>query len=195
MRIWSLGVVVGLCLVGCGPESQTQGPVPVPETEEDLSVIPADSVLADEPDTQELESAGSLSSLPLCKIPFPESTIAPGRKWNPPNHYGVDFPRPGGTAVGAVAAGTVVRVAYSNCLGNYVVVKHSHDGKFSGYSHLSSRSVSVNQRVSKGQKIGAVGTTGTCSTGNHLHLTMSTTADGFMQGNTLDPLRYIHACD
>lgn len=194
MRVWSLGVVVGLCLVGCGPESQTQSLTPVPETEEESSILPEDSVLAEALDTQALEDSGNVKTA-LCKIPFPESTITPGRKWDPPRHYGVDFAQPRGKAVGSVAAGTVVRVAYSGCLGNYVVVKHSHDGKFSGYSHLSSQSVTVNQRVSKGQKIGAVGTTGTCTTGNHLHLTMSTTADGFMQGNTLDPLRYIHACD
>ncbi|OJH35940.1 M23 family metallopeptidase [Cystobacter ferrugineus] len=50
-------------------------------------------------------------------------------------------------------------------------------------------------KVKKGAEIGEVGSTGSCSTGNHLHLTMSKTDTGFMHGDTMDPLNYIHGCD
>lgn len=190
MRGLSLAIVMGLALVGCGPEAEKQEQVRAPETEEGLAFTEDENLAVDD---EAQEQDGTVEALAAkCQMPL---TQPPTRGWDPPGHYGVDFPAAGGTKVGAVAAGKVVLVDESNCLGRYVVVKHSHDGKFSGYSHLSARSVKVGASVKKGQQIGKVGTTGTCSTGNHLHLTMSTTATGLTTGNTMDPLKYIRACD
>ncbi|WP_434381058.1 M23 family metallopeptidase [Melittangium boletus] len=190
MRGWSLAIVMGLAVAGCGPEAEKQEQARAPETEEGVAFT-QDETLAVGEDAQDPD--GTVQALAAqCQMPLKQP---PTRVWDPPNHYGVDFPAPGGEKVGAVAAGKVVLVDESNCLGRYVVVKHAHDGKFSGYSHLSARSVKVGDSVKKGQQIGKVGSTGTCSTGNHLHLTMSTTSTGFMTGNTMDPLRYIRACD
>jgi hypothetical protein len=107
-------------------------------------------------------------------------------------HRGVDFPQPTGTKIPSVADGVVVRVTWTNCLGNVVVVKHP-DGMYSGYCHLSAALVSPGQGVSKGQHIAAVGNTGTCTTGPHLHLTMSPEETGYMYGTTVDPYAYIKA--
>ena len=105
-------------------------------------------------------------------------------------HRGTDFPQPSGTPVPAVADGVVRLVTTSSCLGNVVVVAHA-DGMFSGYCHLSAVSVGAGANVSSGQTIGNVGSTGTCTTGPHLHLTMSDHESGYWTGSTVDGYAYI----
>lgn len=82
----------------------------------------------------------------------------------------VDLGAPKGTPVYAAAAGTVIvsRVGgWNGGYGNYVVISHGN-GTQTLYSHLATDSVSVGEKVSKGQKIGTVGMTGQ-ATGYHLH--------------------------
>ncbi len=69
----------------------------------------------------------------------------------------------------ATATGTVIetKYGYNSGWGNYITIKHD-DGTYSFYAHLSKINVAVNQRVSAGQGIGVIGTTGN-STGVHLH--------------------------
>ena len=69
----------------------------------------------------------------------------------------------------ATATGTVIETKYghNSGWGNYITIKHD-DGTYSFYAHLSKINVSVNQRVTAGQTIGVIGTTGN-STGVHLH--------------------------
>lgn len=106
-------------------------------------------------------------------------------------HRGVDFPQASGTAIPAVAAGTVVVNTWSSCLGNVVVVQHG-DGMYSGYSHMVSPSpLGPGTVVDRGQTVGNVGNTGSCSFGAHLHLTMSAAQNGYYTGTTVDPYVYI----
>ena len=72
------------------------------------------------------------------------------------------------TRSGAPRPGVVVRTAFdSDGFGNYVIVQH--DGqRFSWYCHLTKRSVSVGDRVQRGDQIGVMGSTGN-SFGKHLH--------------------------
>ena len=87
-------------------------------------------------------------------------------------HKGVDIAG-GGTDILATNSGTVEVAAngYNWGYGNYVMINH---GSINGaamkslYAHLSSISISAGQKVTKGQKIGVMGSTGN-STGNHLH--------------------------
>lgn len=83
----------------------------------------------------------------------------------------VDFNRADdiGDAVVASAGGTVSRVANegNTSYGRWVEINHG-DGYTTRYAHLNSQSVSVGQKVAKGQKIGTVGNTGG-SSGPHLH--------------------------
>ena len=82
-------------------------------------------------------------------------------------HSGIDIGAAGGTAIWASADGVVTVSGYDSGYGNYVSI--SHDNGYSTlYAHMSSRAVSAGQRVSQGQVIGYVGTTGT-STGYHIH--------------------------
>jgi murein DD-endopeptidase MepM/ murein hydrolase activator NlpD len=124
---------------------------------------------------------------PHMRYPFNPSTISSGFGYrNSPcigcssNHKGLDFAVGYGTKVPAVIAGTVTKVRYSYELGNYVSVDAGH-GMETVYAHLSSVSVSVGDKISLGQIIGKVGSTG-LSSGNHLHLEIR------MYGEAVDPL-------
>lgn len=79
----------------------------------------------------------------------------------------VDIANSCGTPIYSASGGTVTRTGYDpGRAGNYIWIDH---GSFSGlYAHLQGMHVSPNQRVSSGQQIGTMGTTG-LSTGCHLH--------------------------
>ena len=85
-------------------------------------------------------------------------------------HNGIDMAAPGGSPILAAYDGTVVAAAYSNSMGNYIMIDHG-DSLYTIYMHASALYVSKGQEVSKGQKIAAVGSTGR-STGNHLHFSV-----------------------
>ncbi len=82
-------------------------------------------------------------------------------------HNGVDFAAPSGTDIYAAYNGNVVAAAYSDTMGNYVMIDHG-DSLYTIYMHASALYVSKGDVVTKGEVIAAVGTTGR-STGNHLH--------------------------
>jgi len=87
--------------------------------------------------------------------------------WASGYHTGLDFAAPTGTPVFSALAGTVVESGWGGAYGNHLVIKHANGVK-TLYAHLSSASVSKGDEVLRGQRIGAVGTTGN-STGPHLH--------------------------
>ena len=81
-------------------------------------------------------------------------------------HLGVDYAAPVGAPVVAVAHGVVTRAGFAGQAGRLVALRHSSDYE-SMYLHLSSIAVKVGQRVSQGDVIGRVGSSG-LSTGPHL---------------------------
>ena len=82
-------------------------------------------------------------------------------------HLGIDIAAPAGTPVLASAPGTV-SLAEPDLFfnGGTVMIDHGH-GVSSVYSHLQAVQVTPGQRVARGARIGAVGSTGR-STGPHL---------------------------
>ncbi len=82
-------------------------------------------------------------------------------------HNGIDYHAPRGTPVYAAGDGTVIRSDYSRANGHHVFIKHANSIQ-TKYLHFTSRSVKKGQRVSQGQTIGYVGSTG-LATGPHLH--------------------------
>ena len=91
-------------------------------------------------------------------------TYSDGRK---KHHLGTDLANITGTPVGAALAGEVRASGWQHLFGNAVIVHHGH-GLTTSYNHLSKRTVSVGDRVSRGDIVGALGSTGQ-STGPHLH--------------------------
>jgi len=81
-------------------------------------------------------------------------------------HLGVDYAAPVGALVVAVSNGVVTRAGWSGDAGRLVGIRHS-SGYESMYLHLSSVAVRVGQRVSQGELVGRVGSSG-LSTGPHL---------------------------
>ena len=83
-------------------------------------------------------------------------------------HTGVDYAAPKGTPVHAVADGVVTFKGWGGGGGNTLKIKHAGN-LMTGYLHLSgyAKGISKGSRVSQGQLIGYVGSTG-ASTGPHL---------------------------
>jgi murein DD-endopeptidase MepM/ murein hydrolase activator NlpD len=84
-------------------------------------------------------------------------------------HKGTDYAAALGTPVRAIGDGVVVNEGWSNGYGNVLEIRH-RNGYITRYGHLSrfSSVVHVGTRVSIGQVIAFVGSTG-LSTGPHLH--------------------------
>jgi len=84
-------------------------------------------------------------------------------------HQGTDFAAPRGTPIMASGAGIVLMAQKYKGYGNYVSIKHNSTYT-TAYGHMSKfgKGIRKNARVSQGQTIGYVGSTG-MSTGPHLH--------------------------
>lgn len=97
-------------------------------------------------------------------------------------HTGVDFAAPRGTPVSASAPGTVSFVGSRRGYGRVVEIRHGA-GMMTRYAHLSSfaSALKTGQRVEAGQRIGAVGASGT-ATGPNLHYEVR------FDGRAVDPL-------
>ncbi len=81
-------------------------------------------------------------------------------------HNGTDYAAPTGTPIMTTAAGVVEQAGYTTGNGNFVKVKH--DRTYSTqYLHMSKIIVRRGQRVTQGQVIGKVGSTG-LATGPHV---------------------------
>ncbi|RUT69794.1 M23 family peptidase [Flavobacterium cupreum] len=77
-------------------------------------------------------------------------------------HKGTDYAAPTGTPISTTASGVVEATGYTAGNGNFVKVKHN--GTYSTqYLHMSRILVRRGQRVTQGQKIGLVGSTGLAS--------------------------------
>lgn len=86
-------------------------------------------------------------------------------------HYGIDFEGATGDDVLAVADGIVrwINTDPNTSGGKTIAIAHD-DLWVSYYLHLDQINVSLDQKVSRGEKIGEVGETGTWIDGDHLHL-------------------------
>jgi murein DD-endopeptidase MepM/ murein hydrolase activator NlpD len=97
-------------------------------------------------------------------------------------HYGVDYGAPSGTSVHVTADGTVKFAGRKGGGGNMVTVRHTN-GYETNYLHLSrfGNGIRRGTRVSQGQVIGFVGSTG-LSTGPHLDYRVT------LNGRWINPL-------
>jgi murein DD-endopeptidase MepM/ murein hydrolase activator NlpD len=110
--------------------------------------------------------------------------------WGQDNmHNGIDIFALSGAPVTAAADGVVLHVGYRPESGLSVVIDHGRDGKgrrlHTVYSHLSTTAVQRRQQVEAGAEVGAVGNTGTHSTGPHLHFEVR------LEGEAVDPRAWL----
>ena len=99
------------------------------------------------------------------------------------NHKGIDIGASTGANIIAAADGEVVISTYSYSAGNYIMIDHG-GGVSTVYMHCSQLLVSKGAKVTQGQVIAKVGSTG-YSTGPHLHF-------GIRSGGTyVNPRKYV----
>jgi murein DD-endopeptidase MepM/ murein hydrolase activator NlpD len=98
-------------------------------------------------------------------------------------HEGIDVAAPMGAPIIAPASGTVTKVGRENGYGNVLEIDHGN-GIVTRYAHCSRIDVRQGQRVTRGQPVAAVGSTG-LSTGPHLHYEIH------INGKIVDPLTYV----
>lgn len=98
-------------------------------------------------------------------------------------HKGLDIANKTGTPIYAADAGTVTISGWNSGYGYNVMVDHG-GGKQTRYAHFSKLYVAKGQRVSKGETLGEMGSTG-WSTGPHLHFEV------IINGVKYNPLNYI----
>ena len=102
-------------------------------------------------------------------------------------HNGLDIATPWGSSppLFACAGGTVTRAGWDPWgLGLHVRIDHGN-GYETVYGHMARIDVSYGERVSKGESIGIMGSTGR-STGPHVHFTIN------YKGTPQNPLNYIN---
>lgn len=98
-------------------------------------------------------------------------------------HSGVDWASRTGTPIMASGNGTVAYADWKSGFGRHVRIRHAN-GYETSYSHMSgfARGIAEGTRVSQGQIVGYVGSTG-LSTGPHLHYEV------IVNGRNVDPMR------
>lgn len=172
-------------------QNDRQGPAASPSVGDDSPVpdSPPPTPETSAPETPAPEAAGKRGSAPGDSVPSRAgSAVAPSSGLITSNfgarggaqHGGVDIANSVGTPIVAAADGTVVSAGPAQGFGLWVRIRHD-DGSITTYGHNNGNSVTVGQRVSKGDQIAQVGNRGN-STGPHLHF--ETTSPG---GQKVDP--------
>ena len=100
---------------------------------------------------------------------MPVTDMRAGGRGYTRHHPGVDLMAPYGAPIRAAAGGEIIWAARYFAYGNMVDIRHP-DGTVTRYAHLSrfAPNLKPGKRVSPGEVIGAVGTTGNAR-GAHLH--------------------------
>jgi len=84
-------------------------------------------------------------------------------------HDAIDISGTGhGSPIYAANNGIAVKVWYDGLGGNQVLIAHSND-YYTWYAHLAQQTVRTGDTVTRGQKVGTMGCTGSACTGTHLH--------------------------
>ncbi len=100
-------------------------------------------------------------------------------------HNGTDFAAAHGTPIYSTADGVVIHAGWLAGYGRLIKIQHEF-GIETRYAHLSKIRVKVGQRVSRGDRIGDMGSSGR-STGTHLHYEVR------IGGKPVNPMTYIKA--
>lgn len=100
-------------------------------------------------------------------------------------HAGLDFTAPQGTPIYATANGIIKVADYSTGgYGNHVVINHGY-GYETLYGHMVRTKVTIGQKITRGEVIGWVGSTGK-STGPHCHYEVH------KDGHPVDPIYFFY---
>lgn len=99
-------------------------------------------------------------------------------------HFAVDIAVPKDTPIKSVAAGTVIFADWTPTNGNVIIMRHK-DGIISAYKHAAALTKEQGDTVKSGEVIALAGSTGTQSTGIHLHFEL------WKDGYPVNPTQFI----
>jgi murein DD-endopeptidase MepM/ murein hydrolase activator NlpD len=100
-------------------------------------------------------------------------------------HEGIDMAGASGSPIYSTADGVVIQAGTASGYGKVIKIRHEF-GIQTVYGHLSRIRVEKGQRVSRGDRIGDMGSTGR-STGTHLHYEVR------VDGSPVNPMTFIKA--
>lgn len=99
-------------------------------------------------------------------------------------HFAVDIAVAKDTPIKAVAAGTVILADWTPTNGNVVIIRHN-DGIISVYKHAASLTKDQGDIIKSGEVVAMAGSTGSQSTGVHLHFEL------WKDGYPINPTQFI----
>lgn len=105
--------------------------------------------------------------------------------YDPAVHPFIDITAPAGSVVKATMDGTVIYDGWSEEAGYTIQIQHDGD-IISIYKHNEKLLKKTGDKVSAGSPIALVGSTGSLSTGDHLHFEL------WHKGESVDPTKYIN---
>ena len=105
--------------------------------------------------------------------------------YDPAIHPYIDITAPAGSVVKAALDGTVIFAGWSDDAGHTIQIQHDGD-IVSIYKHNEKLLKKTGEKVTAGSPIALVGSTGSLTTGDHLHFEL------WYKGESVDPTKYIN---
>ena len=147
----------------------------------------AEEVQKQKEEQERLEKMPSINGIKLAVQPISgviTSRYGVSSRLRKSTHTGLDIAASTGTPIKVIADGTVTCASYQGSYGKLVKIDHGN-GLETWYGHTSKMYVSVGQKVTAGDIIALVGSTGN-STGPHLHLEIR------INGEHVNPQNYLY---
>ena len=156
-----------------------------PVSEDELKPSAADLKLREEVEREDKYNLFEKAKPKVSAVLFPPVKGMITEKFNPQKkHYAVDIALAKNTPIKATMSGKVIFADWTPNTGNVVIIRHNN-GFISAYKHAASLTDSQGDAVKTGEVLALAGSTGTESTGVHLHFEL------WKDGYPIDPSIFI----
>ena len=154
-------------------------------SEEELKPTKSDLKFREAVDREDKYNLFEKAKPKVSTVLFPPVKGIITEKFNPRDkHYAVDIALAKNTPIKSILSGRVIFADWTPNTGNVVIIRHN-SGFISIYKHAASVTVSQGDIVRTGEVIALAGSTGTESTGVHLHFEL------WKDGYPIDPSIFI----
>jgi murein DD-endopeptidase MepM/ murein hydrolase activator NlpD len=156
-----------------------------PFSEEELKPTKSDLKFREAVDREDKYNLFEKAKPKVSTVLFPPVKGIITEKFNPRDkHYAVDIALAKNTPIKSILSGRVIFADWTPNTGNVVIIRHNN-GFISIYKHAASVTVSQGDIVRTGEVIALAGSSGTESTGVHLHFEL------WKDGYPIDPSIFI----